>query len=99
MALTQSQRRELLRSDVGASGNRVARAMELAGLTQAEIAVKVELTQPYISDVARGRHSTITLDNARKFAEFFGCAIEDLFPSRETADQLIAAQPAIGRGR
>lgn len=86
MSLSPNLRRELLRSEVGPSGNRIARAMELAGLTQAEIASKVELTQPYVSDVARGRHSTITLDNARKFAEFFGCSIEDLFPSRDKAE-------------
>ena len=54
----------------------------MAGLKQAELADAVDLAQPYISDVARGRHSTITVENAYKFAEYFGCAIEDLFPSR-----------------
>jgi len=88
MALSAQNRRDLLKSGVGASGNRVALAIELAGLTQAEVAAAVELTQPYISDVARGRHSTITLDNARKFADFFGCAIEDLFPSREKSAEV-----------
>ncbi len=41
----------------------------------------VGLPQPYISDVARGRYQTITLRNARKLAEYFGCAIDDLFPA------------------
>ncbi len=86
MSLTPQQRRELLKSNVGASGNRIAKAKELAGLTQAELADQIGLTQPYVSDVERGRHTTITLDNARKFADFFGCSIEDLFPSRSTQE-------------
>lgn len=66
-----------------AKGNRVARAIELAEVTQLEVAAATALPQPYISDVSRNRYDTITVDNARKFAEFFGCAIEDLFPARE----------------
>lgn len=32
---------------------------------------------PTISDVARQRYRTITVENARKFARYFGCSIED----------------------
>lgn len=53
-------------------------------LTQAELAAAVKLSQPYVSDVARGRHATITVDNARLFADYFGCSIEDLFPARDS---------------
>lgn len=86
MALTPSQRRELLRYEVGESGNRIVKARALAGLTQAELAERTGLTQPYVSDVDRGRYGTITLDNARKFAECFGCSIEDLFPAPEKVE-------------
>ena len=34
----------------------------------------------HVSDVARRRYRTITVENARKFARYFGCSIEDLFP-------------------
>jgi transcriptional regulator with XRE-family HTH domain len=82
MALTSKQLKDIRAGLVPPSGNRVAAAMDLAGLTQAALAEAIGLTQPYVSDVCRGRHSTITLDNARKFAEFFGCQIEDLFPAK-----------------
>lgn len=82
MKLTGSQLRDLRESDATATGNRLGAAMAMLALTQAELADATNLAQPYISDVARGRHSTITVENAYKFAEFFGCQIEDLFPSR-----------------
>ena len=44
------------------------------------LAKALRLTQPYVSDVARGRYRTITVENAWKFAAYFGCRIEDLFP-------------------
>lgn len=55
--------------------------MQMLGLTQAILSDHIDESQPYISDVARGRYQTITLVKARKFAEYFGCAIEDLFPA------------------
>lgn len=64
-------------------GNRVATAIDLARVTQIDVATGTGLPQPYISDVARNRYQTITVENARKFADFFGCQIEDLFPAKE----------------
>ena len=77
-----------LRSEPGP--NRVARAMEMTGITQTALAAAIGLTQAYVSDVVRQRHRTITVANAGKFARYFGCSIEDLFPddaegSREEA--------------
>ena len=60
-----------LRSELGS--NRVAKAMALAGVTQVTLAKPLRLTQPYVSDVARGRYRTITVENAWKFAAYFGC--------------------------
>ena len=51
----------VLRSELGS--NRVAKAMALAGVTQVTLATALRLTQPYVSDVARGRHRTITVEN------------------------------------
>lgn len=76
--LTEDQLRTL-RSEPGA--NRVAKAISLAGVTQMTVAKAVGLPQPYVSDVARRRYRTITVENARKFARYFGCRIEDLFPA------------------
>jgi transcriptional regulator with XRE-family HTH domain len=79
--LSSKKLREL--RETPTTGNRIAKAIDLAGVQQQEIEVATGLTQPYISDVARNRYRTITVDNAHKFAEYFGCQIEDLFPSRE----------------
>ena len=65
-----------------ATTSRVGVAIRLLNVTQMVVAAATGLPQPYVSDVARGRYQTITVENARKFAEFFGCAIEDLFPRR-----------------
>lgn len=81
MKLTTDQMRELLEAAC-ATGNRLAKAIELADLTQAELAEATGLAQPYISAVARGRHATITVKNAYKFCAHFGCDIEDLFPCK-----------------
>lgn len=83
MALSTQKIRELRQRKVGPSGNRVADAIEISGVTSTAVAAATSFTLQYVSDVARGRWDTITVDNARKFAEFFGCAIEDLFPARQ----------------
>ena len=62
------------------STNRVAKAISVAGVTQVTVADAVGLPQPYVSDVARQRYRTTTVENARKFADYFGCSIADLFP-------------------
>lgn len=82
MKFTPGQMRELRQADAAPTGNRLAKAMELAELTQAELAAALDLAQPYVSDVVRGRHSTITLENAYKFCDYFGCEVRDLFPKR-----------------
>lgn len=68
----------VVRSEPGA--NRVAKAMALAGVTQTAVAKALGVSQAYVSDIARRRYRTITVESARKFARYFGCGIEDLFP-------------------
>lgn len=85
MALSGRKLKELRTAAVGASGNRVSCAMALAGLTQVQLAEAIGETQPFISDIARGRYGDTTIAKARKFAEYFGCSIEDLFPSEREA--------------
>lgn len=84
MALTVQQLRTLRATPTGAPGNRIQAAIDLAQETQTSVARATDLPYTYVSDTARGRYQTITVDNARKFADFFGCAIEDLFPARES---------------
>jgi transcriptional regulator with XRE-family HTH domain len=81
MPLTKQQLADLKRTVT--KGNRVGEAIYMLRLTQTEVAHGTGLPQQYVSDVARNRYQTITVDNAQKFADYFGCIIEDLFPARE----------------
>jgi transcriptional regulator with XRE-family HTH domain len=83
MPLTNRQLKALRESRVPSSRNRIATACDIAEIPRMDIARATGLSPQYISDVVNGRFSGITVENARKFSEFFGCAIEDLFPSRE----------------
>lgn len=85
MALTHTQLTALRREPIPGSGNRLAKAIDLSGETQTSIGEQIGLPHTYVSDVSRGRFQTITLENAYKFSAFFGCQIEDLFPSRSEA--------------
>ena len=56
--------------------------MALAGLTQSQLAEHTNLTQSYVSRVKAGHYSDLPGERMRQLAAVFGCAIEDLFPSR-----------------
>lgn len=81
MALTPLQLRRLRATTH--HGNRVRAARQALGLTQVQLAALLGLRQSTLSDIERQRYSDITIGTARKFADFFGCAIEDLFPARQ----------------
>ena len=81
--MTSKQLKELRSSPVPDSGNRITIACELIEKTQMDCSRATGLTPQYVSDMARGRFRNISIDNARKFAGFFGCYIEDLFPANE----------------
>lgn len=62
--------------------NRVSAAIKLLGLTQRSVALALDITEPHLSNICLGRVKTVSLHTAGKLANYFGCAIEDLFPSR-----------------
>ena len=65
--------------------NKLDVALALAKAKQSDIVKAYEdtLDASSVHRVVNGKYSTLDVDLARKFAEFFGCQIEDLFPSRE----------------
>jgi len=81
MPLTLRQLKTLRSKPVGETRNRLADAIELSELSQADLSREIDMPQQYVSDVARGRYQTITVENAHKFAALFGCDIKDLFPA------------------
>jgi DNA-binding XRE family transcriptional regulator len=82
MALTPSQLKKLRKAE---GGNRIRIARQLMGLTQQQLAPLVDMTQAGLSDLERRRYGDTNLSTAQKFADFFGCAIEDLFPAPQQA--------------
>ena len=67
--------------------NKVSLAIELAGLRQVQLASAIGVTQGLVSKVAGGDMPKLPIETARKFAEFFGCPIEDLFPARNPEER------------
>ena len=61
--------------------NRVAKAMELSGITQVELAAAIGTTQSNISEIKTGQYEDLPLETTRALADHFGCSIEDLFPA------------------
>jgi hypothetical protein len=81
--MTPKQLKELRSRAIPKTGNRLADAFEITARSQADCVRETRFTAQYVSDMVRGRFQNISIDNARDFSEWFGCAIEDLFPSRE----------------
>ena len=65
--------------------NKVAQAIDLLNLTMVQVSKGTGLPYTYVSDVKACRFETITVANAHKFAKFFGCLVDDLFPELEVA--------------
>ena len=78
--LTPDQAVALERLPLDGKPNRLGLALAIAAITQVDLAEATGFTQPYISAVIAGRYQTITVENARRFADFFGVSIETLFP-------------------
>jgi hypothetical protein len=83
MKLTRRQLDALRQAPVGPTGNRIAAVIDMLETTIVAVANGTALPYTYVSDVKAGRFQTITVEKAHKFADYFGCHIEDLFPSRE----------------
>lgn len=83
MALTHEQVRQLRREPLLMSvTNKVRRARELAGLSQVALAAEMDTTQTQVSVIETTTNSeALTLGTCRRYANYFGVAIEDLFPA------------------
>jgi hypothetical protein len=94
--LSSKQLAFLRSSPLPATGNKLAVALALTDAKNNDICVATGLGAQYVSDVKCGRFSAsgLKLANASKFAQFFGCAIEDLFPPAEGSEPA-QADPSI----
>lgn len=80
--LTRKKLQELRRAK-NDGPNKLKLAAELAGLTQTEIAERIELAQSQVSEDMNGKALEVSLAKARTYADLFGCTVDDIFPSRE----------------
>lgn len=62
--------------------NKVPVAMALTGAKQVDIVDASDMDSSSVHRVVKGKYSALEVDTARKFADYFGCQIEDLFPAR-----------------
>ena len=62
--------------------NKVEIALSLVGAKQADIVEDKDMDASSVHRVVKGKYSALELETSRKFAAFFGCQIEDLFPAR-----------------
>lgn len=81
--LTRKQLRSLRDARLGEAPNKLRLAMSLRGVTQEQLGEAIGRPQVYISKVVNGAYVQLPIENARLFAAYFGCHIEDLFPARE----------------
>lgn len=63
------------------SPNRVKVAAVMANAPIGVIAEAAGMTIGQLSRIARGRVANVNLHTAQKLATFFGCAVDDLFPT------------------
>lgn len=81
--LTAEQIEALRSVPLGDMPNKLRVALGMTKTRQSEVSEETRIAQPNLSGIVNGRYGTLRVDTARKIAEFFGCAIEDLFPERE----------------
>ncbi len=63
--------------------NRLRVAIAMAKVKQTEVAAATGVFAPNLSDIVNGKYKAVTVETARKLADYFGVSIEDLFPARE----------------
>lgn len=60
--------------------NRLRIALALVNVDQGDLVKATGLHRARVSRIMNGRVPDIGLTTAQKFAEYFGCTVEDLFP-------------------
>jgi DNA-binding XRE family transcriptional regulator len=80
--LTERQLESLRAAPLETLPNRLKVAFALANVQRSDAADATGLSAPTISKLINGQYQTLDIENARLLADFFGCAIEDLFPAK-----------------
>lgn len=81
--LTTEQLDAMKAVPLGEMPNKLRIALALSGSRQTDIVEETGIAGSNISDLVNGKYTSLTIETARRISQFFGCAIEDLFPARE----------------
>ena len=81
--LTSDQIRSIQSAPLGKLANRLQIAFAMANTRQSAACEATGLTPSAMSKLVNGSYQSLDIENARKLADYFGCAIEDLFPARD----------------
>lgn len=85
VTLTPEKLTALRAIPASAGPNRIRIALALADVKQADVCEALGITAPQMSTLVRGEYKSVSVERASELADYFGCAIEDLFPAREKA--------------
>lgn len=80
--LTPEQIDALQLLPLGDAPNKLRMALALASARQTDIVEEAGVTASSVSDIVNGKYSSLDIELARKFADFFNCSLEILFPKR-----------------
>jgi hypothetical protein len=83
MKLSAEQLATLRAIPAEAAPNRLRVAFALTDSKQSDACEALGWTAPQMSSLVRGEYKSVSIDRGHQLALYFGCAIEDLFPSRE----------------
>jgi len=86
MKLTVEQLAALRAIPAESVPNRLRVAFALTTSKQVEACETTGIAAPRMSALVRGDYKSVSTDLAHSLADFFGCSIEDLFPSRQSAE-------------
>jgi transcriptional regulator with XRE-family HTH domain len=83
MTLTVEQLNALRAIPADTVPNRLRVAFALTDTRQVDACAATGISAARISDLVRGEYKSVSIDVCHALADFFGCAIEDLFPARQ----------------
>ena len=83
--------------------SRLREARTLSGLSQAQVAAKLNVHRPTISDIEAGRRS-VTAEELKQFAELYGVTVswlmdESTDAKKDSAENLLMAARELGKIR
>lgn len=83
--LTTEQVDALKAVPLGDMPNKLRIALALTKTKQADIVDATGIPASNVSNIVNGKYDSLHLETAQKFAVFFGCGTDDLFPTHGVA--------------